>query len=396
MHCTTRRVLPTAFFCCFPPSCWPGNWKRPLKRLQIHNYFLARDLFFDQVKKHPAAAWYGLSVIHGRDDNPFYHLDSAYVYIQRCDAAFTHTDASERNAIKPLGVDDDAIRAQLKHLHQLAWDEASKQNTVAAYDRYVNTYLQSERAEDARKARDHLAFEAAHEQNTSAAYQDFIDRYPNAAQIYQARSRLQEAVYRESTSDGTVQAFERFIQEHPDSPYLKNAEDEIYRLLTAPRTPEAYHGFITAYPLNHRVPDAWRSLYELYTKDLNVANITRFLKDYPDYPFIQELSADYSTAALVLHPFRRDSLWGFIDDDGIERIKAEYEWVEEFHGGQTLVGRNGRTGSINKAGHEVVHVDYDDVPGVQRGVGDGGTCRPRGRGGPAGGARRADGVRRGR
>ena len=217
-------------------------------------------------------------------------------------------------------------------------------------------------------ARDHLAFEAAREQNTAAAYQDFIDRFPDAAQIYQARSRLQEAIYREVDGAGDRGGFRSV---HPRAPGKPLPEERRGRDLPAGHRAadaEAYHGFITNYPLNHRVPDAWRKLYELYTKDLNTANITRFLKDYPDYPFIQELSADYSTAALVLHPFRRDSLWGFIDEEGIERIKAEFDWVDEFHGGQTLVGRDGRVGSINKAGHVVIGIDHDDVQEFSEGL----------------------------
>ena len=70
-----------------------------------------------------------------------------------------------------------------------------------------------------------------------------------------------------------------------------------------------------------------------------MGTITQFLKDYPDYPFINELTADYSTAALRLLPFRRDSLWGFIDDQGVERIKAEFDWVENFVNGQATVSR---------------------------------------------------------
>lgn len=345
-----------------------GKLEKAFEALAVHNYFLAQELFRSQVKRHPAAAWYGLSVIHGRDDNPFYHLDSAYACILRADASFTHSDEKERAAINALGVDDAAIRAQITHLNQLAWEEASALNSIAAYDRYVNTYLQSERAADARRARDHLAFEAAMDVNTAAAYQDFIDRYPGAEQVYRARSRLQEAIYREGTEAGTIEAYEKFIADHPESPYAKNAEDEVYRLATAPRTAQAYHAFIKGQPMNHRVPDAWRALYELYTRELSADVITSFLKEYPDYPFTTDLLADYSTATLTLHPFRRDSLWGFIDEQGIEQIKAEYDWVEDFLSGQALVSRGGRVGSINKSGRVVIAVDHDDVQEYSEGL----------------------------
>ncbi|HEX2617900.1 MAG TPA: hypothetical protein VHL57_10180, partial [Flavobacteriales bacterium] len=47
-----------------------GKLEKAFEALKIYNYFLARELFQGQVEKHPAAAWYGLSVITGRQDNP--------------------------------------------------------------------------------------------------------------------------------------------------------------------------------------------------------------------------------------------------------------------------------------------------------------------------------------
>src|SRR5690606_14044487 len=114
-------------------------------------------------------------------------------------------------------------------------------------------------------------------------------------------------------------------------------------------------------PSSHRLPDAWRAIYELYTRDLSVGSITRFLQTYPDYPFVEELVDDYRAATMVLLPFRREGRWGFLDDTGVERIKAEYEWVEPFSGGQAVVGREGFAGTINRLGRVVVPIVYDQV-----------------------------------
>ena len=221
-----RLAVAFAFFALLAPGVQAGKLEKGFEALKVHDYFQAREIFTGQVGKHPAAAWYGLSVICGRGDNPFYHLDSAYAYIQRADASFTATDDRERLKIKSLGVDDTAIRAQRAHLNDIAWDEAKALNTIAAYDRYLNTYVQSAHGEDARSIRNYLAYEEARTVNTAAAYQAFIDRYPDAKEIYQARTRLQEAVYREATPDRTIGQYEAFIAEHPESPFTRNAEDE--------------------------------------------------------------------------------------------------------------------------------------------------------------------------
>lgn len=358
---TIARALAAGVLCTLAPPVKAGKLDKAFEALQVHNYFLAREILLGQVKKHPAAAWYGLSVITGRADNPFYQLDSSFFAIQRADAAFTTTDDRERVRIKKLGVDDDAIRAQRKHVNDVAWDQTRGLNTIAAYERYLNTYQQSAHLEAARTVRDSMAFEVARAANTAAAYQAFIDRYPEAHGIFQARARLQEAIYREATPDRTIPQYEAFLARYPDSPFTQNAEDEIYRLSTTARTASAFRDFISKYPTNHRVPEAWRALYEIHTKDLNVGTITQFLRDHPDYPYINELSADYTVANLRLYAIRRDGKWGYMDEDGLERIKAEYDEAEPFRNGQALVGREERTGTINKGGREVVPILYDDV-----------------------------------
>src|SRR5262245_39608695 len=81
-----------------------GKLEKAFAALEVKNYFLAKELFHKQVKGHPAAAWYGLSVITGRTDNPFYQLDSSYAYVQRADAAFTAAKDKEREYIAKSGV----------------------------------------------------------------------------------------------------------------------------------------------------------------------------------------------------------------------------------------------------------------------------------------------------
>ncbi len=345
-----------------------GPLQKAFAALEVHDYFLARKLFQKQIRKHPAAAWFGLSTISGRANNPFFHVDSCYAFITRADAAFTAAPDKERAYIGKMGVDDAAINVQKLHAFGLAWEVAKGVNSIAAYDRYINTYLQSPYMGDATLVRDHLAFEEARTANTAVAYEQFLQKYPSARSVYEARSRYNEALYREATTDGTLAAFTAFIVAYPESPYVQQAEAEVFRLATPDRTAAEYRTFIFDHPKNHKVNDAWRAIYEQYTRDLSTGSITRFLQEFPDYPFVEELVDDYKTASLVLLPFRRDGKWGFIDDGGTERIKAEYEWVEPFEGAQALVGLNGRMGTVNRSGRVVVAVQYDDIADAAEGT----------------------------
>jgi hypothetical protein len=338
-----------------------GKLEKAFKALEVHDYFKARELFRKEVKKHPAAAWYGLSVISGRANNPFFNLDSAYQFVLKADLAFTAAPDKERVYIGALGVSHTSITAQRDHVFERAWEVARGQNTVQAYQAYLDRYPSGPRAEEARSVMHHLAFQEARQVNSAAAYRAFVEKFPEAREVYEARTRLQGAVFEEATASKDLASYKAFITAHPENPNVRKAEDEIYRLSTPGRTIAEYKAFIKAEPDNHRVPDAWRSLYETYTKDLNVGAITRFIAEFPDYPFMEELVDDYRTASIELLPFRRDGKWGFIDTEGSERIKAEYDWVEPFVSGQAQVGMGDRVGTINRSGRVVVPIEYDEV-----------------------------------
>lgn len=350
------------------PGPFGDRLRQGFEALEIHDYFKARKLFLQQARRHPAAAWYGLSVIAGRGNNPFHDEDSCYAYILRSDAAFTMAPDKERVRIGKLGVSHEAIEQQKAHAFRLGWERAKSAHSIAAYDRYINAYTQSPFIGEATSVRDHLAFQQARAANTAAAYREFLNKYPRSREVHEARTRCSEATYRESTADGTLASFKDFIRDHPENPWARQAEAEVFRLSTPNRTAEEYAAFIRENPRNRMVNDAWRAIYELRTRSLSTDAITRFLQEFPDYPFVEELVLDYQTASLFLLPFRRDSLWGYIDEEGNERIKATFEWAEPFVGAQALVGRNGRTGSINRSGRVLVPIEYDELSDAVEGT----------------------------
>ena len=340
-----RAMLPVLFVALVAPV-HAGKLEKAFKAIEVHDYFKARTLLRKQIKKHPAAAWYGMSVISGRANNPFFNVDSAYQFILKADLAFSEAEDRERIAIGKVGVGHTAIQAQRTHVYDLAWEVTKGQNTITAYRNYLERFPSGSRGEEARAVMHHLAFQEAREVNTSAAYQKFISEYRDAKEVYEARTRMQECVYREGIGQKDIPSYVAFIKAHPDSPYARQAEDEIFKLSTPTTTIPEYKKFIQQFPENHRVPDAWRSIYEMYTRDLSPNTITRFIAEYPEYPFMDELVEDYATANLELLPFRREGKWGFMDTTGTERIKAEYEWVEPFKAGQALVSRDSLVGTV--------------------------------------------------
>ncbi|MBK7298536.1 MAG: hypothetical protein IPI91_18765 [Flavobacteriales bacterium] len=178
-----------------------GKLERAFEALAEHDYFRAKELFIKQIKKHPAGAWYGLSVITGRSNNPFFQLDSSHIYIERADAAFTLASDKERSKLAKVKVDNAALLAQRESVFGLAWEKALGQNSITGFDKFITTYKKSSHVLEAIALRDELAFDEVKAKGSSTAYRSFLEKYPNARQSYEARKRLDEAVYSGSNED---------------------------------------------------------------------------------------------------------------------------------------------------------------------------------------------------
>lgn len=60
--------------CVLSTGAFAGPLDKAFAALEVHNYFKAKELFEKQTKRHPAAAWYGLSVIAEGRTIPFISL----------------------------------------------------------------------------------------------------------------------------------------------------------------------------------------------------------------------------------------------------------------------------------------------------------------------------------
>src|SRR5690554_4450406 len=84
----------------FSIELFAGRIDRAFEALEVYNYFKAKDLFYKSLKKDLVPASYGLSIIYGRNDNPFYNLDSAYKYIVIADTNFNNLDDNDVEDVK--------------------------------------------------------------------------------------------------------------------------------------------------------------------------------------------------------------------------------------------------------------------------------------------------------
>lgn len=106
------------------------------------------------------------------------------------------------------------------------WEEAQQENTIAAYEAYVESYPAGENADQARNLIDTLRAEEAwtqvQQQDTMTAYRGFLADYPDAAGVDEARARLdileREDAWQDLATSDDIAALQNFADEHPNSP----------------------------------------------------------------------------------------------------------------------------------------------------------------------------------
>lgn len=338
----------------------PSRLTKAFEALSIYDYFMAKDLFYKSLKKDSVAASYGLSVIYGRNDNPFTQIDSAHKFITIAEEKWTAVDANSRLDYSTVGVDSLSILSQAYTIDSLAYFSAESINEIASWNKFIDEFDNTNFLSRAVKNRNELVFRQAKRENTSEAYAVFLETYPNADQKVEAKKLYDLRNFEERTQDNTLQSLQAFIDSFPSSPYVPDAEERIYTMATSNGKPQDYLSFIESYPGNPYVDKAWRRIYAAEVKEINAESIAEFTLGYPDYPFMEELKQEFELAVTRFYAVTDGDYWGYIDDSGELAIGLKYEWVENFSDGIAMVGVGDEVTYIDKEGKEISERRYTD------------------------------------
>jgi hypothetical protein len=338
------------------------------ERLAIHDYFNARESFLESVKKQPAPACYGISIISSIKNNPFYNLDTARVYILKAEAEYRHLTPDEETKIKEkYNVDAYRISQQKDSVALLAYAEAELNPTITSWNTFIENYNWSGWSDSATVRRNELAFAEVKKQNSSKSYQEFISQYPNSLQVPEAKKRYDDRLFREETSAGTEAAYSSFINNYPDSPYKMQAEDSLYAVTTSTKTPASYYSFARKYPDNKNNSTAWMRLYHSYIDVSRPKDLETFFKLYPDFKFRKQVEEDFSLLNVNMLPVKYNNQFTFVTEEGKQLIPNLYDDVDEFSEGVCAVSRNGKYGYIRKSGKVEINFLFDEAEPFENG-----------------------------
>ena len=197
----------------------------------------------------------------------------------------------EQEKIKKMGITAEVLSAQTDTACLYGLEEARKANQLEAYEAYIHGFdlARAEFRDSAIMWRDQLAFDEAKKENTVAAYDSFIVRYPFAPQITQAKELMETLYYDEAKENNTISSYASFLRKYPTSVHRRELEDSIWTMAfhEAKRInkAEAYNEYAELYPESPFRPQAdslgQRHAYADLVKPGSWSSLITFLTLYP-------------------------------------------------------------------------------------------------------------------
>jgi outer membrane protein assembly factor BamD (BamD/ComL family) len=118
------------------------------------------------------------------------------------------------------------------------WQKANQQNTVAAYQQFIQQHPSDARVEQARNRinalNDEQSWDTAKNANTADAYQQYLQQNPNGMHAADAQDKVnalqQDAAWQTAQSTNTAAGYQDFLQKFPNSPHASDAQDALKKL----------------------------------------------------------------------------------------------------------------------------------------------------------------------
>ncbi len=126
----------------------------------------------------------------------------------------------------------EALLAQMKFIAP-AWERATAQNTIAAYEAFLLKYPASQQARSARERIDQMeleVWEQATNKNTVLAYQAYLEMMPDGAYVDEANGHIEAMLWDQAVRSNTIKAYQAYLDQAPWVRHRDEAEKKLIDL----------------------------------------------------------------------------------------------------------------------------------------------------------------------
>ncbi|WP_299461887.1 WG repeat-containing protein [uncultured Microscilla sp.] len=343
------------------------------KQLQKGRYDKTKSLLDRAIGKQAinAGAHYIYALYFLTKENPAYQVDSSYTHIMLSLSHYAQIDKGDSTTWAKVGITLTSIERHRRKVESVAFSLAKSQNTITAYQTYVERFTTARELNKAIELRNQLAWNNAQALHSIAGYQSFIKTYPKASQVAEAQTRIDFFVYEAETTPATLKNLEAFLANNPQSVYRDSAVNQVFDLVSVNHQKATYEWFMKKYANSTAAKTAGDWLMSMYQ---NEGKLRQFYQQFGNYHRIAYVQQLLEVDSLQYFPILEAGRYGFIDQAGGLRIPIKYKQIyqdylcEGIQDRFIMVRQNNLTGVIDKLGKTLIPVYYDQVEVLTDGV----------------------------
>lgn len=171
---------------------------------------------------------------------------------------------------------------------------------VAAVDSAVAPYAKSKSmTRAAYRQKSKIAYADACRLNTVAAYKDFMDRYQSSDEYSRALERVEGLKSGQYNTLKTAKQLADYAEANSDDPSAEQAMARLRKMILEDKDVPAAVLYLERFPLDPKHTDIFKLYYEWHAAEGNGKPIESFARKYPNYPFQMSLDADLKQAEAI-------------------------------------------------------------------------------------------------
>jgi hypothetical protein len=364
-----KPLLLTVFLFVLFSGALASEIEKGFKALSIYDYFKAKEIFYRQLKKHPAEAGFGLATIYFRNDNPFHQLDSSFKYINISKNYFSLLEPIKKTELqKNFKLTDSALTTLHDSICFKAYKKFILHADPCSSENYMQVYYSSAFIKKVMCMRDSFIFHRADRKLNAEAFKNYIYTYPQSCYLNDARNLLEFAIYMETTADKNDKAYLSYLEKYPKAKYIPYAKEELLNYYIKHKNAGGIHDFIKSYGANYPTTLAWNMLLGIEAPHHSKTELETFLTKYNDYPKREEIEEEFTFWHTPFFLIKKSDRLGYCDSNGKQMIEPMFTDAEDFNEGYAAVQKNDLYGYINKAGKTKIEFQYTEASGFANNV----------------------------
>jgi len=280
---------------------------------------------------------YGLSLIYSDLRFKNYSLDTAYIYSSQCQRFVYHlsialtwssiVEKKELNDIEKLKLTPENLTRIQDTLTARIYKIVKTESNITKLKQFIKKHPSALEIKEAWILIYKIAYNDATRINTIEAYESYINDYPLSKDIISAKTKLYSLAFQKANEINTMESFNDFIKKYPNSIDIPNAQNNIYvlawKIAKETNTIEALKNFISIYPKASQIEEAKLQLSELeyiQVKEKNtIETYNNFVNNYPNSKYIEEIMHKRDELSFF-NPIYRNSVVNICRNKGLSGI----------------------------------------------------------------------------